>query len=177
MNLITFYIKVITNNNSCTQNTDYTDGRYSVPDGDLTANLGRMPLAVVGDASIGQSAAINYYLATECGLMGKSSLEAAQIISISEHLKEMNTAYRTIVPWGAEPSKDALDKWFDQGATDVTGTADRAGQPTRYLTWWMGRIEAVLGSSGFAVGDSLSLADVLLYNVFSEHLKVIYDDE
>jgi len=135
-----------------------------------------MPLAIVGDASIGQSAAINYYLATECGLMGKSSLEAAQIISISEHLKEMNTAYRTIVPWGAEPSKDALDKWFDQGATDVTGTADRAGQSTRYLTWWMGRIEAVLGSSGFAVGDSLSLADVLLYNVFSEHLKVIYDD-
>jgi len=132
-----------------------------------------MPIVTVGDTSIGQSAAINYYIATECGLMGKSSLEAAQIISISEHLKEMSTVYRTIVPWGGEPSKEALDKWFDEGATDVTGNANGAARSTRYLTWWMGRIETVLANSGFAVGDSLSLADVLIYNAFAEYLKVM----
>jgi len=150
---------------------DYTDGRYGEPSGNLDANLGRMPLLEVGEHSIGQSAAINFFIASENGLMGSNHLEAAQIISIAEHLKEMNTAYRALVPWGVEPTEAQLDTWFNSGATDVSGTADRAGQPTRYLTWWMGRIEKTLASTGFAVGDKLSLADVLLYNCFGEHLK------
>lgn len=52
----------------------------------------------------------------------------------------------------------------------MSGPADRAGAATRYLTWWAGRIEAVLGDSGFAVGDKLSLADVLIYYAFFETL-------
>jgi len=123
------------------------------------------------DESIGQSAAINFYIASETGLMGSSTLEAAKIISISEHLKELNTAWRSVVAWGKEASAEDLDKWFDSGATDVTGIADRAGQPTRYAKWFMGRIEATLGDGGFAVGSKLSLADVLLYYTFAEQLK------
>jgi len=54
----------------------------------------------------------------------------------------------------------------------VSGAADRAGYSTRYLTWWMGRIEAGIESnSGFAVGSKLSLADVLLYYAFGETLS------
>ena len=130
-----------------------------------------MPLLSVGDLHIGQSAAINYYIASECGLLGDSPFETASIISIAEHLKEMTTASRTVMPWGQEPTAEALEKWFDSGSTDVSGTADRSGQPTRYLKWWMGRIEAVLGSNGFAVGNKMSMADVLIYNSFAEHLK------
>ena len=130
-----------------------------------------MPVLSVGDQSIGQSAAINFYVASECGLLGDSTFEAASIISVSEHLKEMITAYRTVMPWGQEPTPEAIEKWFDSGATDSVGTADRAGQPTRYLKWWAGRIEAALGSNGFAVGNRLSMADVLIYNVFAEQLK------
>ncbi len=150
---------------------DYTDGRYEAPTGDLTANLGRMPILEQDGQCLGQSAAINYYVASENGLMGSNSWEAAQIISVQEHLKEMLTAYRTLVPWGVEPNAENVDKWFDQGSADVTGAADRSGYSTRYLTWWMGRIEAALGDKGFAVGDKLSLADVLLYNVFGDYLK------
>mmetsp|Transcript_30404 Transcript_30404/g.41639 ORF Transcript_30404/g.41639 Transcript_30404/m.41639 type:complete len:236 (+) Transcript_30404:54-761(+) len=150
---------------------DYEDGRYSSPPENLTANLGRMPLLSVGDQSVGQSAAINFYLATELGLMGSSTIEAAQILSISEHLKEMMTAFRTLVPYGQEPTEEALEKWFSSGATDRTGPADGAARSTRYLMWWMGRIEETLGSSGFAVGTKLSLADVLIYETFSEVLK------
>ena len=106
--------------------------------------------------------------------MGSNNWEAAQIISIQEHLKEMLTAFRTLAaltPWGAAPSAESIDKWFDEGATDVSGPADRSGYSTRYLTWWMGRIEAALGDKGFAVGDKLSLADVLIYNLFGDYLK------
>lgn len=129
-----------------------------------------MPVIAIGDDSIGQSAAINFYVAAENGLLGKSNLEAAKIISIAEHVKEMIAAYTKLVPWGTEPSTEQLEQWFEQGATDVTGTAVRDTASTRYLTWWMGRIEAVLGPNGFAVGQQLSLADVLLYYVFAETL-------
>jgi glutathione S-transferase len=130
-----------------------------------------MPLLTVGDASVGQSGAINFYLATEFGLMGSSTLEAAQILSISEHIKEMMAVFRTVVPYGQEPTEEALEKWFNSGATDRTGPADGASRSSRYLMWWMGRIEETLGSNGFAVGTKLSLADVLIYETFSEFLK------
>jgi len=150
---------------------DYEDGRFSSPPDNLAANLGRMPVVVVGDDTVGQSLAINYFLAAENGLMGASNLEAAKILSIAEHIREMRTKWSELVPYGTEPSEEALDKWFDGGATDTTGVADRAGQPTRYLKWWMGRIEQTLGDAGFAVGSALSLADLLLYNSFAEFLR------
>ncbi|RYY86126.1 hypothetical protein EON63_06250 [archaeon] len=59
---------------------DYVDGRYNESTGTLTHNLGRMPVLEVGGESVGQSAAINFYLASELGLMGSSNLEAAHII-------------------------------------------------------------------------------------------------
>lgn len=150
---------------------DYEDGRFSAPpDCNLEQNLGRMPLVSIGDESVGQSGAINFLIASECGLMGSSTMDAAHILSISEHLKEMYQAYFKLVPFGVTPSDEDLDKWFNEGAKDVTGVADRAGQPTRYLSWWMGRIERVLGSDGFAVGGKLSLADVVLYYAFYETL-------
>jgi hypothetical protein len=49
-----------------------------------------MPAIQVGESSIGQSAAVNFYVASENGLLGSSNLEAAQIIAIAEHIKEMN---------------------------------------------------------------------------------------
>ena len=130
-----------------------------------------MPVVTVGDTSIGQSAAINFYLASELGLLGSSNLEAAQIISIQEHLKELIQAFRSLLPPNGTPTEEILDTWFTGGSTDITGTADGSGRSTRYLPWFAGRIEQTLGSEGFAVGNKLSLADILLYNLFAETLK------
>lgn len=151
--------------------TDYTDGRFDAPPADLECNLGRMPVCSVGDQHIGQSAAINHYIAAECGMMGSNNIEAAQIIGVCEHVKEMMTAFRGIVPYGAEPTAEALNKWFNEGATDSTGPAVREGYSSRYLSWWLGRIEASVGAGGFAVGNKLSLADVVIYNALAEYLK------
>merc|ERR1719453_1429607 len=83
----------------------------------------------------------------------------------------MRQVYYKLVPYGSNPTAETLTKWFTEGAADVTGPADRAGYDTRFATWWCGRIEACLGSQGFAVGTTLSLADVLLYNTFAEILQ------
>ena len=86
---------------------DYVDGRYTgdVADGEpnafssinttLTANLGRMPCATTADGTIGQSAAINYYVATELGLMGGSTFEAAAILSIQGEYYDRSTTTAT----------------------------------------------------------------------------------
>jgi len=150
---------------------DYVDGRHSSPPENLTANLGRMPCMDCSQGSIGQSSAINFYIATENGLMGSSTFEAAQIISISEHIKELMTAYRALIPYGTEATADQLTTWFDTGAKDSTGPADGSQRSSRFLTWWMGRIEAVVGDAGFAVGSKISLADVLIHNTFAEYLE------
>eukprot|EP00601_Ochromonadales_sp_CCMP2298_P007270 CAMPEP_0173202762 /NCGR_PEP_ID=MMETSP1141-20130122/19147_1 /TAXON_ID=483371 /ORGANISM="non described non described, Strain CCMP2298" /LENGTH=238 /DNA_ID=CAMNT_0014128151 /DNA_START=15 /DNA_END=731 /DNA_ORIENTATION=- len=152
----------------------YEDGRFTEPPAGLEWNLGRMPVASVGDQSVGQSVAINFAIATECGMMGSSTMETAQILAIQEHLKEAGAGYKALVPYGTEPSAEALDTWFDSGSEDNTGAADRAGYSTRFLTWYAGRIEGCMGADGFAVGGKLSLADVLIYNMFAEVLK---DDE
>ena len=150
---------------------DYTDGRFDAPPSGLEANLGRMPVLQVGDDSIGQSSAIGYYVAAENGLLGSSTVEAANIIAIYEHLKEMSTAYRTVTAYGNAATPEEENKWFEEGATDVTGTAVREGYSSRYLTWWMGRIENALDTNGYAVGSKLSYADVLLYFFFAEFLR------
>jgi glutathione S-transferase len=130
-----------------------------------------MPVVSVNDDFIGQSLAIYFYLATENGLMGQSVVEAAQILSVYEHLRELKLAYLALVPNGQEPSIDAHNKWFDEGALDTSGVADSSQRSTRFLKWYMGRIENSLQSKGFAVGSNLSLADILLYHTFAESLK------
>lgn len=165
---------------------DYLDGRYTTEEAKVTercmhfdtikdtlsSNLGRMPVMVDGGQAVGQSVAINYYIASSCGLFGKSLMEGAQILAIQEHLKEMMTAFRGIVPYGAEPSDEQLDKWFNSGVEDASpAPADMSKRSERMFKWWTGRIEAVVGEGGFAVGGAISLADVLIYYAFAEFLR------
>ena len=151
----------------------FDDIRKSNYDGlapnELDANLGRMPVLEVSNGSVGQSLAINFYAASICGMMGRNTLEASQILSIYEHVKECGTAWRKIVPYSVVPTSDQIETWFDKGADDSTGTAAR-GNGDRNLTWFMGRIENAMQNNGFAVGSSLSLADAMIYNAFAEYL-------
>jgi len=164
--------------------SDYVDGRYTTDDpptppaqsislieDKLAANLGRMPVLTVGNDSVGQSAAINYYLAASLGFMGSNHFEAARIISIQEHLKEMKDAYRKIIPYGSEPTEDNLKTWFEDGAKDQSPARADMQNRTRYASWFAGRIEYIVGGDGYAVGSKISLADVLIYNTFAETLE------
>jgi len=159
---------------------DYTDGRYdSVPE-PSAANLGRWPICQVGDEHIGQSGAIYLYAANVNGLMGDSFLQGAQIWSVYEHVREMILASQKVFTqaYGTAPADEALDKWLNGGATDASGQAVRENSSSRYLTWWLGRIEnSLTGTNGFAVGNKLSLADICLYYMLDEHLPASQADE
>jgi len=164
-----------------TAGTDFTDARYTTNDdmkdfelpfadaGDLSANLGRLPVLQSDAGSVGQSVAINYLVAAEMGLLGNSNFETARILQVQEHLKELKDAYRKKVPYGQEPTEEELDTFFFEGAQDSTGTADSSQRPVRFMKWYLGRIENDIGD-GFAVGSEMSLADIALYNTLAEFL-------
>lgn len=117
----------------------YVDNRNSATPADSDANLGRMPLLRCGAGVIGQSGAINHYVATVCGLMGSSPFEAAAITAFAEHMRELNTDFRALVPYGTEPSAAALDTFFnDASASDYAGPADGAKRSSRHLKWCVG---------------------------------------
>jgi glutathione S-transferase len=140
----------------------------------LGSNLGRMPVMKLpgGAGSIGQSCAINYYLAQELGLFGSSLVEGAAIISIQEHLRELKSSWSSMVPYGKEPEPADVDRYFDTTpeSADLSGGADMTKRKDRYLRWYMGRLEGIVGGAGHAVGKKFTLADFLIYNTFAEKL-------
>jgi len=154
--------------------TEFADERHSSSPDDaaLEANLGRMPVLVTKDGvAIGQSAAIYHYIAETQGFLGANAAEAARIIAITEHLKELNAVWSKLVPWGTVPTEEALTAFFDDNtAADVKGVADRTFQSKRALRWFLGRLESQVGEK-FAVGDKLSLADVLIFYVLGDAVE------
>lgn len=79
----------------------------------LDTNLGRVPICECPEGSIGQGNAINFYIASHCGMMGSTPFEAAQIMSFVEHIGELRKAFMGLVPWGTEPTPEALATFFD----------------------------------------------------------------
>ena len=154
----------------------FTDARHDAPPATgLDANLGRLPvLDVVVDGKktvIGQSLSIWYYVASECGLLGDSPLEAAQIICLVKHIEEMGEVVAKAVPWGTAPTPESLASLFDDAtATDYSGPADGSKRASRNVLWHAKRLEGIVGTGGFAVGNKISLADVLIHNRFGDSL-------
>ena len=67
-------------------------------------NLGRAPVVVVdGTESIGQSKTIERYLARRLGVMGANEFEAAQIDSITEHVRDLKDKYQKAKSTAAGP--------------------------------------------------------------------------
>ena len=138
--------------------------------GPLDANLGRLPVLECEQGAVGQSLAIYVYLASELELAGKNAFELASIVSFAEHLREMDRAYRALVPYGTAPSAALSDLWFNPSeATDYAGPANAAHREARRLRWFLGRMEGLVGPK-FCVGGAMSLADVLLWSALEDHL-------
>eukprot|EP00970_Alexandrium_tamarense_P019195 scaffold13715_cov434-Alexandrium_tamarense.AAC.1 len=87
----------------------YDDARYKIDpatfsspeflkakeDGELKMNLNRAPVLVTSDGqTIGQSKAIERYLAKQFGLMGNTLEEEAMIDCIAEHCRDVKDAAR-----------------------------------------------------------------------------------
>ena len=142
--------------------------------GDLAQNLDRLPVLNHNGAVIGQSGAINRYLARRLGLVGTSEVEAAQVDALTEHIADVRAAYRKLFPYRQEltaAEAEANGKvWFDTPA--VPAVEDRS---ERQLRWFLGHIETTLPGGGYSVGGRPSLADAQFFNLLGEHAPEVED--
>lgn len=134
-------------------------------------------------------------VARELGLMGASEVEAAQVDAYCEHIRDIREAYGKAKgnPFAppTEETKAALNKWFDEdmpswcenhtlerfpfalSKTDLHHDMRHLSAATHMrcclsLPCRMSRLELATGPSGFAVGSSLSLADVSLFVLLTQ---------
>jgi glutathione S-transferase len=150
---------------------DYDDARYQIDpatfasaafitskeSGDLKANLNRAPVLVTPDGTtIGQSKAIERYLAKRFNMMGNSDEEAAVIDCIAEHCRDVKDAaakkgFSMFVKDKTEEEKaKARAEWFDEDLPVMLGKIDDCVSDTG-------------NDDGFSVGSSISYADVVIW--------------
>lgn len=119
-------------------------------------NMGRLPILDINGSQIAQSKPIERFIARATGLMGGNEIEAALIDMITEHVRDIKQAYN-----------DA--KAGKKGEELDAAKADFVNNPEK-LSSWLHKLEKTLGGNGFAIGNSISLADVTIYSFIIEYM-------
>ncbi len=127
--------------------------------GKLTINMDRLPILLYngpeGESEIGQSKAIERFLAKKLGFYGSNELEGALIDMIMEHVRDIKQKYN-----------DAK-----KGKKDAELSAAKVAFITTDLPAWFAKLEKTLsGSDGFAIGNKLSLADISIHHIVSDYM-------
>lgn len=107
--------------------------------------------------SFGQSKAIERYVASSLGLAGANESESALVDMICEHIRDVRDQFRKEKDAEKDESKQAesLTKWVDST-----------------LAGWLKEIDAGLsGAPGYAVGSSMTAADIMIFYIFDDFLK------
>lgn len=121
-------------------------------------NMGRLPILEYsgpeGTITLGQSKTIERFIAKKLGLFGSNDFEAAQIDMVSEHVRDIKQKYNDI----------------KSGKKDAELQAAKEKFMKEELPVWFEKLEKSLsGINGFAIGSSVSLADVSIFNIVRDY--------
>lgn len=144
-------------------------GKFETPEfnlakerGELKCNMNRAPaLELEGGILLGQSKAMERYLSRQCGLMGQDELSAALIDCVAEHVRDIKDKWgkvRSIGGMGSSKEKDEATKLFF--------TPD-SGEYHLFLDKLEKSLPVGRGS-GFAVGNSMSYADLCIWQLLED---------
>ena len=126
--------------------------------GELDAAGGKVPILTVdGSAQLGQSKAIERYLAKALGLAGSSDVEAAQIDAVSETVRDLKDAYQKV-------KEDAAtkEKFFTEDLPASLALLEKS---------------LPVGSGPFLIGSKISYADIVVFQFLSAPKGFIDDTE
>jgi hypothetical protein len=137
-----------------------TTGGFDTPeftvakaDGRLAANMDRAPLLLVNGRQIGQSRAIERYIAAQCGMLGDDDFESAQIICVVENVKDIKEKWGKVrMTGGFAPSEEkdkAIKDFFDKD-----------------LRPWLVKLEKSIPDQDF--GGKITYADVAVWNLLKD---------
>lgn len=134
--------------------------------GGLDANLGRAPVLDAGNGVVvGQSRAIERFVARRCGFLGgDDAFAAARIDCVAEHVRDVQAAQRDkgFSPFSQKTAAErdaARDEWY---ATDLPA--------------WLAKLDGAVGGGGFAVGGKRSYADFALWALLRDGVRDAADD-
>mmetsp|Transcript_22977 Transcript_22977/g.34226 ORF Transcript_22977/g.34226 Transcript_22977/m.34226 type:complete len:250 (+) Transcript_22977:55-804(+) len=154
---------------------EYNDSRYEIEPGTMSApeflkaketgeldmNLNRVPLLITeGGEIIGQSKAIERYLAKKFGLMGSSDVEAAQIDCVAEHCRDVkDAAARKGFSFFSQKSDEekavARKEWFESDLPAMLEKIEKS-------------VSLTSTESGYAVGNKSSYADIAIFSLLKD---------
>ncbi len=154
---------------------EYKDTRYEITpgtmnapaftaakeSGELDANLGRAPLLLVGSEVIGQSKAIERYLAKAFGMMGGTDVQAAQVDCIAEHCRDVKDAamrkgFSAFTRDKTDEEKAAARKeWFEEDLPTMLKKLEKA-------------VTLCSTDDAYAVGASTTYADVAIFSLLRD---------
>lgn len=130
-----------------------TDFTAAVENGELIMNMNRVPVLVYDDLTVGQSKTIERFIAKKFGFFGTNEAEEATIDAICESVRDIKQNYA-----------DAR-----QGKSGDALVEARTSFLSEKLPKWLGKLEKCVGPDGFAVGASVSLADVSIFHLLFDH--------
>lgn len=128
--------------------------------GEFDAALGKVPILEYQGIKVGQSKAIERFVAKKVGMMGSSDVEEFQIDSLTCHIMDIKEAYKAAKEAGKEDKEAAMKKWFEEQLPEFLGKIEKS-------------LPAALGP--WLVGGKMSYADVAYY-YFLLDPKGFFDD-
>ena len=118
--------------------------------GNFTKSLNKLPYLEIDGEIIPQSKTIERYLARRFNMMGKNDIQAAQIDSICEYIRDFKTEYQKTRALSGEEKEAGMNKWF-----------------TETLPTHLKNLDVIVGNTN-SVGNSLTLADISLYSFLTQ---------
>ena len=127
--------------------------------GALASNMNRAPVMLIDGQLLGQSKAMERFVAAQAGLLGSSAVEAAIIDSVSEHVRDVRDAQRA--------------KGFSAFSRDKTDEEKAAAKAEWFdddLPSWLLRLEACVAPIEEIVcgGDKPTYAAVCVWALLRE---------
>tara|TARA_B100000073_G_scaffold257447_1_gene217382 strand:+ start:3282 stop:3959 length:678 start_codon:yes stop_codon:yes gene_type:complete len=124
-------------------------------EGKLEMSMNKLPALHLDNGEVlCQSKTIERYLGTMFGMMGDSDFEFARIDSVCECIRDFKDAYQKVRRLEGDEREKGMEEWFS------TTLAERLGALEKVLN--RGSLFED-GSSPYAVGSRMSLADVVIY--------------
>lgn len=125
-------------------------------DGKLVRSLHKVPYLEVDGHVICQSKTIERYLARRYQMMGDNEIEAAQIDSICEVVRDIKDMYQKVRRLPETEKEAGMTQWFVET------------MPHKFQD-----LEDILGTEGRSVGTRTSLADIVLFSLVTQ----FFDDK
>lgn len=128
--------------------------------GEFDSALGKVPVLEYQGVKVGQSKAIERFIARKVGMMGSSEIEEFQIDSLACHVIDIKDAYKAAKEAGKDDKEAAMTKWFGETLPEKLALVEKS-LPDAPGPW--------------LVGNKMSYADVTYY-YFLLDPKGFFDD-